>query len=127
MKTDWTHLEKYRKEGNLQWHAPAGTRAGVFYIPHYNNTQIICIASPGTEDMPWEHVSLRVAGYTGSRCPTWQEMCRVKDLFWDTNERVVQFHPPEEEYVNNHPAVLHLWKWTAGEMPHPPSIAVGIR
>ena len=24
-------------------------------------------------------------------------------------------------------AVLHLWKWTLGEMPHPPSITVGIR
>lgn len=127
MKADWSHLEAYRKQGGTQWHTPAGAHDGVFYIPHANNTQIICIASSGCDEVPWEHVSLRVAGYKGDRCPTWQEMCRVKDMFWSDEECVVQYHPPKSDYVNNHPAVLHLWKPLNVEMPRPPSIAVGIK
>ena len=44
------------------------------------------------------------------RCPTWKEMCYVKDIFWNRDECVIQFHPPESEYVNTHPYCLHLWK-----------------
>lgn len=38
----------------------------------------------------WEHVSVSFA----SRCPTWDEMCEVKDIFWTPEECVVQYHPP---------------------------------
>lgn len=127
MKLDWSHLEQFRRIMGIPWDAPAGTRAGVFYIPHVGNTQIIIIASSGSEEVPWEHVSLRVSGYKGDRCPTWAEMCKVKDLFWDDDECVVQFHPPKSDYVNNHPHVLHLWKPINQTMPRPPSIAVGIK
>lgn len=54
----------------------------------------------------WEHVSVSLE----NRCPTWDEMCFVKDLFWEPEECVIQYHPPRSKYVNNHPYVLHMWK-----------------
>ena len=56
---------------------------------------------------------------------TGSEMCFVKDLFWDDEETVVQFHPPRSEYVNYHPYCLHLWKQVATKVDLPPSIFVG--
>ena len=69
----------------------------------------------------WEHVSVS----TRHRPPNWQEMCFVKDLCWEPEECVVQFHPPRSEYVDNHPNCLQLWKSTKYPQPLPPSILVG--
>lgn len=71
----------------------------------------------------WEHVSIS----TRRRPPNWQEMCFVKDLFWDEQECVIQFHPPRSEYVNNHPHCLHLWRPTDNHVRLPPSILVGYK
>ena len=71
----------------------------------------------------WEHVSVSSAG-DPARIPTWEDMCFVKSLFWHPEECVVQFHPPEAEYINHHPGVLHLWRWTGGAFPMPPKIYV---
>jgi hypothetical protein len=77
--------------------------------------------SSGGPDMPWEHVSVS----TSSRCPTWDEMCWIKDLFFEKHETVVQYHPAESDYVNYHPFCLHLWRPLNAALPIPPSIAVG--
>jgi hypothetical protein len=74
-------------------------------------------------EMGWEHVSVS----TPTRCPTWEEMCQIKDLFWDDTDCVVQYHPPRSEYVNNHPYCLHLWKPIGIPMPMPHSILVGTK
>ncbi len=79
----------------------------------------LCVASDG---MDWEHVSVSLK----NRCPNWTEMCHVKDLFWDKEDWVVQYHPAESQYVNNHPHCLHLWRPTHVPMPCPPKIMVGI-
>jgi len=57
-------------------------------------------------DLDWEHVSVS----RKHRIPRWEEMCFVKDLFWDEEETVVQFHPRKTEYKNVHPYCLHLWR-----------------
>ena len=125
MKTNWQHIEPSRKiTGPMS--SNEGDMFGAFYI-RKGNTELIVIASCGSEEMPWEHVSLRARDYKGERCPTWDEMCFAKDLFWDEEECVVQFHPKKSEYVNMHPFVLHLWKPTNAELLTPPSIAVGIK
>lgn len=62
-----------------------------------------CIASDGEG---WEHVSVS----RPDRCPTWEEMSRIKSKFWDPEDAVIQIHPPESTYVNNHPYCLHLWR-----------------
>jgi len=72
-------------------------------------------------DTGWEHVS--VSGE--KRCPTWEEMCWIKDLFWDKHEMAVQYHPPESEYVNFHPHCLHLWRPVSMSIPLPPMMLVG--
>lgn len=65
----------------------------------------------------WEHVSVSLA----QRCPTWDEMCRIKDIFWIEDECVVQFRPPRSEYINNHPYCLHLWKKIGANWDAPPT------
>ena len=62
-----------------------------------------CIASNG-EDL--EHVSVS----RRDRCPVWEEMALIKDLFWDEEDTVMQLHPPKSLYVNCHPYCLHLWR-----------------
>ena len=104
--------------------SPEGAKFGAFYVKH-GKTDLIIIASEGSDEIPWEHVSLRARDYRGERCPSWGEMCFAKDLFWDAEECVVQFHPPKSEYVNCHPFVLHLWKQIGRTLEMPPSIAVG--
>jgi hypothetical protein len=99
---------------------------GKFIVQGPCGEKLIIVASGADEDdtesKGWEHVSIS----TRRRVPNWQEMCFVKDLFWDEEECVVQFHPPRSEYVNNHPHVLHLWRQKAG-FPMPPSILVGVK
>jgi len=78
-----------------------------------NNTTWKEAGLPGP---PWEHVSVSLQ----HRCPSWNEMAYVKDLFWEDWETVIQFHPPKEHYVNAHPHCLHLWKPLGFEIPLPP-------
>lgn len=73
----------------------------------------------------WDHVS--VAPYRSSYTPSWGEMCKVKDMFFNDDEIVVQYHPAKNEYVNNIPNCLHLWRPQNVEMPVPPSVMVGMR
>lgn len=61
----------------------------------------------GMDEEGWEHVS--VAPF-GNRVPSWEDMCRVKDVFWGEEEEVLQIHPKKSEYVNIKENCLHLWK-----------------
>ncbi|QSM00747.1 hypothetical protein YerA41_046 [Yersinia phage YerA41] len=78
---------------------------------------IIC-----SDGMGWDHVSVS----TPDRCPLWIEMSYVKSLFWDPTDAVVQYHPVESEYVNNHPYCLHMWKNQSQEFVTPPKSLVGV-
>lgn len=86
----------------------------------------VIFSSPDPDDLGdvsagWEHVSVS----TTSRVPTWPEMCRVKALFWDDEDCVVQFHPPRSEYVDECRTCLHLWRYARAEFPRPPRGLVG--
>ena len=76
-------------------------------------------------DCGWEHVS--VSPYKRGYTPSWDEMCKLKDMFFHDEEVVVQYHPAKSEYVNQMPNCLHLWRSTRETMPTPPSIMVGLR
>ena len=95
---------------------------GLFYLRRERGpkTELRIIASDG---LGWEHVSVS----TATRCPTWDEMCLVKDLFWSEDEAVMQLHPPKTEYVNNHAFCLHLWRPMDGSIPLPPAELVGVK
>lgn len=68
----------------------------------------------------WDHVSVSY----NNRCPTWDEMCKVKDMFFRPDECCVEYHPAEEDYVNVHPYCLHIWRPQGAEIPKPPKIFV---
>ena len=73
----------------------------------------------------WDHVS--VAPLKKKIVPSWEMMCQVKDIFFEPDEAVIQTHPPKDEYVNNMPNCLHLWRANDKEMTLPPSFMVGLR
>lgn len=86
--------------------------------PSYKPEAVAIVASWGGG---WEHVSVSLA----RRCPTWEEMCMIKDIFWGEEECVVEYHPPRSQYVNRHPYCLHLWKKIGEEFETPPKEYVG--
>ena len=123
MKID-TRLEPFRWRTG-PWGSSTGDDFGAFQIPGPCGEELKIIASPGdaNESIPWEHVSVS----TRRRTPNWKEMCFVKDLFWDEEDAVMQLHPPRSTWINNHPYCLHLWRPLDGNIPLPPSIAVGVK
>jgi len=117
--------EQFRDQHFNHKSAP-GSPFGAFRVPGRaaNGRVLNIIACDGTETQ-WEHVSVSLPD-SPAKCPSWEEMCIVKSLFWDAHECVVQFHPPESEYVNNHSGCLHLWRHVDGHAT-PPSILTGIK
>ena len=73
--------------------------------------------------MGWEHLSVSMP----SKTPSWDQMCRMKDIFWNKDEACVEYHPKEEDYVNMHQQCLHIWKPTEEYLPTPPHILVGFK
>lgn len=73
----------------------------------------------------WDHVS--ISPYKKRFLPSWDDMCRLKDVFFYEEEDVIQIHPKKSEYVNNMGNCLHLWRCNYKEMVLPPSILVGVR
>lgn len=90
---------------------------GVFNV-RYRSSYLTVIAS---KSLGWEHVSVSLP----HRTPTWEEMCFIKDLFWNEEDCVVQYHPPKSDYVDIHKYCLHLWRSEETEFPRPPYWMVG--
>lgn len=86
---------------------------GVFQV-----AGLLVIASSG---MGWDHVSVS----RRDRTPTWEEMARVKKMFFKDDETVMQLHVPISDHINCHPNCLHLWRPQEQEIPRPPSVMVG--
>ena len=100
---------------------------GFFIIPHHRTSGYLYRVQ-ASDGMLWEHVSVSVTSgirKDSSRCPTWEEMCHIKNLFWDEDDCVIQFHPTQSEYVNRHKFVLHLWRPIDQVIPIPDKIMVG--
>lgn len=112
--------EKYRvKSGRFASTSEYGNN-GVFAIKK-GRLKFNVIAS---DEGGWAHVSVTIIN--AQRCPTWGEMCWIKDLFFSEDEVVVQYHPAKKDYINNHPYCLHLWKSLDVDPPTPPTLMVGI-
>lgn len=86
---------------------------------YIDGSSFFVVASKG---MGWEHVS--VSPKNQKRCPTWDEMNRIKDMFFEPEECVMQLHPPKSNYISIHPFVLHLWRPIGTDIPQPPLIMV---
>lgn len=114
MKKDTSKIEKYRvKDGPLASTSDYGLN-GIFIIP-YQRVKLIALVS---DAFGWDHVSVSVQNK--KRCPKWAEMKHVKNLFFKADEIAIQFHPPEENYINDHPYVLHIWRPQYFEIQLPP-------
>lgn len=116
-------VEQWRITEWGPWSSFPGDLHGAFVIPGPLSRDLKVLASPGSDIIPWEHVSVSAK----KTCPTWVEMSFVKDLFFDPEEAVMQLHPPRSTWVNNHDTCLHLWRPLEAAIPLPPSIAVGVR
>jgi hypothetical protein len=117
------HLDEYRRVHPTMGSSEVGSLYGFFVVP-YGRSELRVISSgehhPGKDNLgAWEHVSVSLH----NRCPGWEEMCFIKDLFWDDSECVVQFHPAKADYINAMPYCLHLWK-PKKPIELPPSIAL---
>lgn len=66
----------------------------------------------------WEHVS--VSPSRGKNIPTWNEMCKIKEMFFEDEEEAIQIHPKKSEYIMAYPYCQHLWRPTDGELVKPP-------
>lgn len=106
--------------GRLRSNANYGNN-GLFIIPGPEFAKLAVIVSD--QDF-WEHVSVSVLKKP-HRCPTWAEMCFVKDLFWPEHETVIQYHPPKSAHVSFHDWTLHLWRPCDVDLPLPPHTMVG--
>ena len=123
--SDWKFLESKRvtkPEATVPQHLVSDSTFGFNGLFRFlvENQMVRCVASDG---MGWKHVSVSIE--YAHKPPSWSIMCKVKDLFWDDEDWVVQFHPAKSDYVNYHPGCLHLWQPTEAVMPKPESIMVG--
>jgi len=104
---DLTELNHYRIAGLAQ-----PRYEGAFLIEtSAGDLRIIACCGEG-----WDHVSVSLE----HRCPTWEEMERVKRLFFRDNEVAYQLHMPPARHINNHPHCLHLWRPHRLPIPQPP-------
>ena len=81
---------------------------------------VICTNSGG-----WNHIS--IAPSNRRIMPSYEDLCLVKDMFWNEEESVIHVFPPKSQYVNNLSNCLHLWECYYTEMVLPPSFMVGLR
>lgn len=79
-------------------------------VIHLDN--MTCSVMWGADENGWEHVS--ISPYPETVTPSWNDMCAVKDMFWEDDEAVLQIHPPKKKYVNLMQNCLHLWRPKAG-------------
>ena len=119
---DLNTLNQYRLAGTERelYGANGDSGNGIFKV-FVGGRSFHVIASNGGG---WEHVSVTPGNLNRRACPTWDEMCAIKDMFFKEDETVVQYHPPKSDYVNNHPYCLHLWRPLNKEIPRPPQIFV---
>lgn len=113
--------DKYEKYRVAHWSDSTDfgdkTNGCLRFVPGPNGRKLIIIFS---NEGDWDHVSISLP----DRCPTWEEMCFVKEIFFDPEDAVMQLHPPKSDYKNLHPYCLHLWRPQKEKIPLPNSLFV---
>lgn len=120
---DLTNLESLRIRSDYvmkQLGSYGDARNGAFRIPTPGQkTSLNILAASGGG---WDHVSVSVHGE--QRTPTWAEMEYVKRRFFEPDEVAMQLHVAEQEHINVHPYVLHIWRPHDVKIPLPPRLYV---
>lgn len=114
-------LDKYRLDFSHLFGSTGDDKMGVFGIPSpFEDCMLRCMAACGEG---WDHLSVSLP----DRCPTWEEMEFLRRAFWLPEDTVFQLHPPLDQYINNHPYCLHLWRSWDQPVPMPPAEFVGVK
>ena len=71
----------------------------------------------------WEHLSVS----SPNKTPSWDLMCKLKEIFWRDTEACVEYHPKKKDYINFHSHCLHIWRPLNEKLPIPPRVFVGIK
>ena len=124
--SDWKLLNKHRITEGEYASSPLMGFNGAFKVKIDDRWWLI-IAS---DKAGWQHVSVSCLSNHNFKKPTipsWRIMCIVKDLFWEPEDTVVQYHPAKSQHVNEHPGCLHLFRPTVAQLPTPPYYLVGLR
>jgi hypothetical protein len=119
-----THLEKLLKAN--RWRVQTGKYAsedtdgwnGQFTVPIRGEVYLVMIS----DGLGWRHLS--ISNVQKKLLPDWHAMARARDLFFADDSWVVQFHPPKEDHIDDHPYCLHLWESLHEPMPHPSFVLV---
>ena len=82
----------------------SGMMSGFIKLPDCGTCSVVFSNS----EQGYEHVS--ISPKHKYRLPTWDDMCALKEVFWEEEEEVYQIHPKKSEYVNLKENCLHLWK-----------------
>ena len=91
-----------------------GFDGGAFLVKSpRSHAKMMVVASTGEG---WDHVSVSLR----NRCPTWDEMERVKRMFFRPDETAMQLHVPPAAHISVHPYCLHLWRPQDVQIPLPP-------
>ncbi len=93
---------------------PEPSLEGIFIVKSKVSGQLLQVIA--SNDFGWDHVSVSLK----NRCPNWYEMEEVRRLFFEDREVCWQYHVPENDHINIHPNVLHIWRKHDFDMPMPP-------
>lgn len=111
-------IEKYRiKKGIFKSCYELDGMNGNFIIPYKRHLLKVIIS----DRLGWDHVSVSMQ----NMIPTWRQMCYIKDVFFEEEETVIQFHPPKSQYINECEFCLHLWRQQGVKYELPPSLMIG--
>lgn len=108
------HLEKHRIHNPHMQKLMDDDFIGAYLLRLDGSRQEFLVLA-SVHDGEWEHISVS----TELRCPRWNEMQQVKELFFEDEEAVMQLHPPKSVYINSHPYCLHLWRPITSPIPLP--------
>lgn len=110
------------RERRGQFATPPGVTFGRFLFALGGIFALVLVG----DGFGWDHVSVSLIRRNGldrwkpiERCPTWEEMCRVRDLFFAPGAWVLQFLPPAADNISHHPYCLHLWAPQQASLPTP--------
>lgn len=113
--------EKYRVVTGEYRTTPAHGNNGSFLVPMPppSTTKALCMVS---DQNGWEHVRVSVGK---SRAPNWHVMEALKNVFWASDDVVMQLHLPPDSFKNPREHIMHLWRPVDGGIPVPPPICLG--
>lgn len=94
---------------------------GFFILPNPRTMKGMYILIQADNLQGWEHISIAIP--SENRWPTIEELNWIREFFWDTDERLVQFHGK----LKKNEFCIHLWKPIDQELPVPPSFMAGTK